>query len=158
MPANMAKHIQRPFSPPTNSTNQPHKTELEEQIMNFPAELKYSRDHEWVKMLDDTTALVGITDFAQSELGDLVYVNLPEPGDEVLAGETACDVESVKAVSDVMSPVTGVIAEVNEELDDSPELLNSDPYEAWIMKIEHITDFSELLSAEEYEAFTKEEH
>ena len=91
--------------------------------MNFPAELKYSRDHEWVKMLDDTTALVGITDFAQSELGDLVYVNLPEPGDEVLAGETA-----------------------------------SDPYEAWIMKIEHITDFSELLSAEEYEAFTKEEH
>ena len=82
----------------------------------------------------------------------------PEPGDEVLAGETACDVESVKAVSDVMSPVTGVIAEVNEELDDSPELLNSDPYEAWIMKIEHITDFSELLSAEEYEAFTKEEH
>ena len=112
--------------------------------MNFPAELKYSRDHEWVKMLDDTTALV--------------YVNLPEPGDEVLAGETACDVESVKAVSDVMSPVTGVIAEVNEELDDSPELLNSDPYEAWIMKIEHITDFSELLSAEEYEAFTKEEH
>ena len=105
--------------------------------MNFPAELKYSRDHEWVKMLDDTTALVGITDFAQSELGDLVYVNLPEPGDEVLAGETACDVESVKAVSDVMS---------------------SDPYEAWIMKIEHITDFSELLSAEEYEAFTKEEH
>ena len=126
--------------------------------MNFPAELKYSRDHEWVKMLDDTTALVGITDFAQSELGDLVYVNLPEPGDEVLAGETACDVESVKAVSDVMSPVTGVIAEVNEELDDSPELLNSDPYEAWIMKIEHITDFSEVLSAEEYEAFTKEEH
>ena len=94
----------------------------------------------------------------QSELGDLVYVNLPEPGDEVLAGETACDVESVKAVSDVMSPVTGVIAEVNEELDDSPELLNSDPYEAWIMKIERITDFSELLSAEEYEAFTKEEH
>ena len=110
--------------------------------MNFPAELKYSRDHEWVKMLDETTALVGITDFAQSELGDLVYVNLPEPGDEVLAGETACDVESVKAVSDVMSPVTGVIAEVNEELDDSPELLNSDPYEAWIMKIERITDFS----------------
>ena len=147
-----------PLFSPTNSTNQPHKTELEEQIMNFPAELKYSRDHEWVKMLDDTTALVGITDFAQSELGDLVYVNLPEPGDEVLAGETACDVESVKAVSDVMSPVTGVIAEVNEELDDSPELLNSDPYEAWIMKIEHITDFSELLSAEEYEAFTKEEH
>ena len=126
--------------------------------MNFPAELKYSRDHEWVKLLDDTTALVGISDFAQSELGDLVFVNLPAVGDDVVAGEAACDVESVKAVSDVMSPVTGSVAEVNEELDDSPELLNSDPYGAWIMKIENVTDFSELLSAEEYEAFTKEEH
>lgn len=126
--------------------------------MNFPAELKYTKDHEWVKMLDDTTALVGISDFAQSELGDLVFVNLPAVGDDVVAGEAACDVESVKAVSDVMSPVSGSVAEVNEELDDSPELLNSDPYGAWIMKIENITDFSELLSAEEYEAFTKEEH
>lgn len=126
--------------------------------MNFPAELKYTKDHEWVKMLDDTTALVGISDFAQSELGDLVFANLPAVGDDVVAGEAACDVESVKAVSDVMSPVTGSVAEVNEELDDSPELLNSDPYGAWIMKIENITDFSELLSAEEYEAFTKEEH
>mgnify|MGYP004667858415 FL=1 len=126
--------------------------------MNFPAELKYTKDHEWVKMLDDSTALVGISDFAQSELGDLVFVNLPAVGDDVVAGEAACDVESVKAVSDVMSPVTGSVAEVNEELDDSPELLNSDPYGAWIMKIENVTDFSELLSAEEYEAFTKEEH
>ena len=126
--------------------------------MNFPAELKYTKDHEWVKMLDDTTALVGISDFAQSELGDLVFVNLPAVGDDVVAGEAACDVESVKAVSDVMSPVTGSVAEGNEELDDSPELLNSDPYGAWIMKIENVTDFSELLSAEEYEAFTKEEH
>ena len=126
--------------------------------MNFPAELKYTKDHEWVKMLDDTTALVGISDFAQSELGDLVFVNLPAVGDDVVAGEAACDVESVKAVSDVVSPVTGSVAEVNEELDDSPELLNSDPYGAWIMKIENVTDFSELLSAEEYEAFTKEEH
>ena len=126
--------------------------------MNFPAELKYTKDHEWVKMLDDTTALVGISDFAQSELGDLVFVNLPAVGDDVVAGEAACDVESVKAVSDVMSPVTGPVVEVNEELDDSPELLNSDPYGAWIMKIENVTDFSELLSAEEYEAFTKEAH
>ena len=126
--------------------------------MNFPAELKYTKDHEWVKMLDDTTALVGISDFAQSELGDLVFVNLPAVGDDVVAGEAACDVESVKAVSDVMSPVTGSVAEVNEELDDSPEHLNSDPYGAWIMQIENVADFSELLSAEEYEAFTKEEH
>ena len=126
--------------------------------MKFPAELKYSRDHEWVKMLDDTTALVGISDFAQSELGDLVYVNLPAAGDDVVAGETACDVESVKAVSDVMSPVSGRIAEVNEALDDAPELLNSDPYGAWIFRVEDITDFAELLDAEDYEAFTKEEH
>lgn len=126
--------------------------------MNFPAELKYSRDHEWVKMLDDTTALVGISDFAQSELGDLVYVNLPVAGDDVVAGETACDVESVKAVSDVMSPVSGRIAEVNEALDDAPELLNSDPYGTWIFKVEDITNFAELLDAEDYAAFTKEEH
>ena len=116
--------------------------------MKFPAELKYSRDHEWVKMLDDTTALIGISDFAQSELGDLVYVNLPVVGDDVTAGETACDVESVKAVSDVMSPVSGKIAEINEELDDAPELLNSDPYGAWIFKVTDITDFADLLDAE----------
>ena len=126
--------------------------------MNFPKELKYTKDDEWIKMLDDTTALVGISDFAQSELGDLVYVNLPVAGDDVVAGETACDVESVKAVSDVMSPVSGRIAEVNEALDDAPELLNSDPYGAWIFKVEDITDFAELLDAEDYEAFTKEEH
>ena len=72
--------------------------------MNFPAELKYTKDHEWIKTIDETTALVGITDFAQSELGDLVYINLPQEGDEVTAEEAFCDVESVKAVSDVMSP------------------------------------------------------
>ena len=125
--------------------------------MLYPTDLKYSKSHEWVKM-EDGVAVIGISDFAQDALGDVVFVNLPGEGDDVTAGEAFGDVESVKAVSDVMSPVTGVIAEVNEELDDSPELLNSDPYEAWIMKIEHITDFSELLSAEEYEAFTKEEH
>ncbi len=124
--------------------------------MNFPAELKYSRDHEWVKMLDETTALIGISDFAQSELGDLVFVNLPVVGDEVIAGETACDVESVKAVSDIVSPVSGVIAEVNTELEDAPENLNEDPYGAWIFKVENITDFEELLDAEAYEAMTKE--
>ena len=98
--------------------------------MTFPAELKYSKDHEWVKMLDGATALVGITDFAQSELGDLVFINLPQVGDEVIADESFCDVESVKAVSDVMSPCTGVIEEVNTELEDEPQLLNEDPYGA----------------------------
>ena len=121
--------------------------------MTFPAELKYSKDHEWVKMLDGATALVGITDFAQSELGDLVFINLPQEGDEVTADEAFCDVESVKAVSDVVSPVTGVVEEVNTQLEDEPQKLNEDPYGAWIAKIKDISAFGELLSAEEYEAF-----
>jgi glycine cleavage system H protein len=125
--------------------------------MNFPTELKYSRDHEWVKMLNDTTALIGITDYAQNKLGDLVFVNLPTVGDTVVAGEVACDVESVKAVSDIISPVTGKIAEINEALNDAPELLNNEPYEAWIMKVEEIADSEELLDAAKYEAFTEEE-
>ena len=124
--------------------------------MNFPAELKYSKSHEWVKMIDDTTALVGITDFAQSELGDLVFINLPAEGDAVTKEESFCDVESVKAVSDVMSPVTGTVAEVNSELEDEPQKLNEAPYEAWIAKISDISDFEELLDAAAYEAFIKE--
>ena len=124
--------------------------------MNFPAELKYSKSHECIKMIDDTTALVGITDFAQSELGDLVFINLPAEGDTVTKEEAFCDVESVKAVSDVMSPVTGTVAEVNSELEDEPQKLNEAPYEAWIAKISDITDFEELLDAAAYEAFTKE--
>lgn len=125
--------------------------------MNFPAELLYSKSHEWVQMLDNTTALVGITDFAQDSLGDLVFVNLPMVGDSVNAEEALCDVESVKAVSDVISPVTGVIAAVNEELLDAPEKLNEDPYGAWIARIEQITDKAELMDAAAYEAFTQEE-
>ena len=121
--------------------------------MNFPAELKYSKSHEWIKMLDDATALEGITDYAQSELGDLVFINLPVEGDAVTKEEAFCDVESVKAVSDVMSPVTGVVAAVNEALLDAPEKLNESPYEAWIAKIEQITDQEELLDAAAYEAF-----
>ena len=121
--------------------------------MNFPAELKYSKSHEWVKLLDDTTALVGITDFAQGELGDLVFINLPIVGDAVTKEEAFCDVEPVKAVSDVMSPVTGVVAEVNEALLDAPEQLNEAPYDAWIAKIDQITDQEELLDAAAYEAF-----
>ena len=124
--------------------------------MNFPAELKYTRTHEWVKMLDDTTALVGISDFAQDELGDLVFVNLPVVGDPVTKAITLCDVESVKAVSDIISPLTGVVAEVNADLLDTPEKLNEDPYGAWIAKIENITGTEDLLDAAAYEAFTKE--
>ena len=123
--------------------------------MNFPAELKYSKDHEWVKTIDETTVLVGITDFAQSELGDLVFINLPQPGDEVTAEESFCDVESVKAVSDVMSPCTGVVAEVNSELEDEPQMLNEDPYGAWIVKVKDISAYGDLMSAEEYEALVQ---
>ena len=124
--------------------------------MNFPAELKYTKDHEWMKLEGDI-AVVGITDFAQDALGDVVFINLPEVGDTVTAGESFGDVESVKAVSDVNSPVTGVIVEINEELNDSPENLNSDPYGSWIIKVESITETEDLMDAAAYEAFCAEE-
>ena len=119
--------------------------------MNYPAELQYSRDHEWLRM-EDGIAVIGISDFAQSELGDVVFVNLPEVGDDTTAGEAFGDVESVKAVSDLVCPVTGTVCAVNEELLDAPEKLNEDPYLNWIIKVENVTDTEELLSAEEYEA------
>ncbi|MCL2618877.1 MAG: glycine cleavage system protein GcvH [Defluviitaleaceae bacterium] len=124
--------------------------------MNFPENLKYSKDHEWVQYTESGSALVGISDFAQSQLGALVFVNLPEVGETVEVGERFCDVESVKAVSDVYSPVTGTVKAVNEDLQDSPETINSDPYGAWIAEIEDITATDELMSASEYEAFCKE--
>ena len=117
--------------------------------MNYPAHLQYSKDHEWLNM-EDEIAVIGITDFAQHELGDVVFINLPEVGDEVTAGEAFGDVESVKAVSDLLSPVTGIVAEINEELLDSPELLNDDPYANWIIKVEQVTDTEELMSAAAY--------
>ncbi len=124
--------------------------------MNFPEELKYSRSHEWVKEEEDGTGLIGLTDYAQNELGDLVFVNLPEEGDEVTAGGAFGDVESVKAVSDVYSPVTGEVAEINEELLDAPESINGDPYGAWFIRVKNVTDTEELMDAISYEAFTKE--
>ena len=119
--------------------------------MNYPVELQYSRDHEWLRM-EDGIAVIGISDFAQSELGDVVFVNLPEVGDDTTAGEPFGDVESVKAVSDLVCPVTGTVCEVNEELLDAPEKLNEDPYGTWIIKVENVTDTEDLLSAEQYEA------
>ena len=123
--------------------------------MNVLEELKYSKSHEWVKMVDENTALVGLSDYAQDALGDLVFVNLPEAGDEVTAGEPFADVESVKAVSDVYSPVTGTVEEVNEALLDAPESINESPYDAWLVKIGSVTDTEELMSAAEYEAYVK---
>ena len=124
--------------------------------MLYPAELRYSKSHEWVKTEDGVT-VVGISDFAQNALGDVVFVNLPAEGDSVAAGEAFGDVESVKAVSDLVCPVTGAVCAVNEELLDQPELLNKKPYDAWIIKVENITDTEELLDAAAYEAFCAEE-
>ena len=114
--------------------------------------LKYSKSHEWVEELSDGTVRIGLTDFAQSELGDLVFVNLPEEGDEVVCEESFADVESVKAVSDVFSPVSGKVIAVNEELLDAPEKINEDPYRAWLVVVGEITDQEELLDAAAYEA------
>ena len=124
--------------------------------MELREELLYSKSHEWVKEEGDI-AIIGLTDLAQSELGDLVFVNLPEEGDEVTVGEAFSDVESVKAVSDVYSPVSGIVCEINEELLDAPEKINEEPYEAWFVKVKDITEKEELLSAEEYEAFVESE-
>ena len=125
--------------------------------MNFPKELKYSKTHEWVRFEDETTAVIGITDFAQDQLGDLVFVNLPQEGDDVEAGEAFADVESVKAVSDVISPVSGTVDEVHADLADEPQMMNEAPYDAWFVKVKDITETEELMSAEEYEAFIAEE-
>jgi glycine cleavage system H protein len=127
--------------------------------MEYPAALKYSREHEWVKV-EGKVALVGITDFAQSELGDVVYVELSGVGAELEANTTFGVVESVKAVSDLYAPVTGTVTEANPQLNDEPELVNSDPYEdGWMLRIEmsDATEVDGLLDAEEYKTFVEEE-
>ena len=124
--------------------------------MNIPENLLYTKSHEWVA-IDGDTAKVGLTDHAQDALGDLVFVNLPEVGDEVTAGEAMGDVESVKAVSDINSPVTGAVKAVNEALLDTPEAINADPYGAWLVEVESITDKEELLDAAAYAALCAEE-
>ncbi len=120
--------------------------------------LRYAESHEWVRV-DDTVAVVGISDYAQHALGDIVYVDLPEVGDEVTAGEEFGAVESVKAASDLISPVSGTVVEVNTELEDEPGLLNKDAFSTWIMKVA-VSDPSEidkLLSKEEYDKICAED-
>ena len=124
--------------------------------MNYPTDRKYTRSHEWLRM-EDGVAVVGITDFAQDALGDVVFINLPQEGDETTAGESFGDVESVKAVSELICPVSGTVCAVNEELLDAPELLNQDPYGAWIIKVEGVSDTDELLEADEYQALCENE-
>lgn len=122
--------------------------------MNHPSELKYTRTHEWVKIEGDLV-ITGITDHAQDELGDLVYVETPEVGSQVTAGEQAGVVESVKTASDIHAPVSGTVVEVNTDLEDDPDFVNEDPYgKGWIYKIkpDNIADVEKLLTNAEYEA------
>ena len=125
--------------------------------MNTPNDLRYARSHEWVRDVDAETVEIGLTDFAQDSMGDLVFVELPEVGDPVTCGESFSNVESVKAVSDVYSPVTGEVLEINEELLDNPALINESPYEAWLVRVGKITKTEELLNAEAYDAACQEE-
>lgn len=124
----------------------------------YPDEFQYTKDHEWIRV-DGDTGTIGITDHAQKELGDIVYVELPSSGDEVTSAETFGTVESVKAVSEIYSPVTGKVTAVNSKLQDHPELLNSDPHAgAWLIRV-HMSDPNELeglMSSEEYEAYIRE--
>ena len=125
--------------------------------MNAPEHLLYTKSHEWVLFAGDGSAKVGLTDHAQDALGDLVFVNLPQVGDALTCGEALGDVESVKAVSNVYSPVSGTVKAVNEDLLDTPEAINSDPYGAWLVEVENITDQEELLDAAAYEAHCAQE-
>ena len=125
--------------------------------MNTPEHLRYTKSHEWILFADDGTAKVGLTDHAQDALGDLVFVNLPQVGDTLTCGEALGDVESVKAVSDVYSPVSGTVKAVNEDLLDAPESINADPYGAWLVEVEGISDQEELLDAAAYEAHCAQE-
>ncbi|MFC0906300.1 glycine cleavage system protein GcvH [Clostridium sp. MT-14] len=121
--------------------------------MNFPKELYYSKEHTWAKVEGDT-ALIGISDFAQEQLGEILFVEMPEVGDEVVKDSSFGVVESSKKASDTISPLSGEVIEINEKLDDEPEYINEDPYDAWIIKIK-IKDESEikdLLSSSEYES------
>ena len=120
--------------------------------------LHYTKDHEWVKV-EGNLAFVGVADYAQHHLGDIVYVELPEIDDEIEKEEAFSAVESVKAAADIYMPVSGKVVEVNEELIDDPALLNADPYENWMMKIEMTSkdELEELMTSEEYEKFLAEE-
>jgi glycine cleavage system H protein len=127
--------------------------------MNIPGDLKYSKEHEWVR-LEGNVATIGISDYAQEELGDIVNVELPEEGDDIAKEESFGAVESVKASSEIFSPVSGKVVEINEPLFDTPEILNDDPYdEGWMIRIEmsHPDEIADLLDAEAYKSYLDEE-
>ena len=121
--------------------------------MSNPANLMYAKSHEWVEFTSETTARVGLTDFAQNLLGGMVFINLPEVGDPLTKEERLGEVESVKAVSDIFSPLSGTVEAINEDLLDSPERINEAPYDSWLVSVSDITDREELMDAAAYEAF-----
>ena len=124
-------------------------------MSHIPAELKYVASHEWLRLEDDGTITIGITEHAQDLLGDIVFVELPEVGDTVAADDEVAVVESVKAASDVYAPINGEIVAINESLEDEPEIINSDPYgDGWFFRVkpDNIDDYEALLSAEEYQS------
>ena len=125
-------------------------------MSKIPAELKYTASHEWIKTEGDVY-VIGLTDFAQSALGDIVFIELPQEGDAVTMGDSFADVESVKAVSGVFSPVSGTVSAVNSALIDNPALLNENPYDAWLIKVSDVSETGELLDAAAYEAVCKSE-
>lgn len=129
-------------------------------MSELPSELKYTREHEWVRVDDDATVTVGITDHAQAELGDLVFAEPPEVGASFDAGDAAAVVESVKAASDIYSPLGGEVVEANDELGESPELINSDPYgDGWIfrLRVQSMDTLDQLMDADAYQAFVESE-
>ena len=124
--------------------------------MNLLNDRKYTASHEWLLDLGNGAYRVGLSDFAQTSLGDIVFIDLPQPGDALTADASLGDVESVKAVSEVLSPVTGKVSAVNEELDAAPESINTDPYGAWLVEVTDVTATAELMDAAAYEAFCAE--
>ena len=130
-----------------------------EEFRMYPPEFLYTKDHEWIQV-DESIGTIGITDYAQKELGDVVFVELPKPGDHVTASESFGNVESVKSVSEIFSPVTGEVTAVNSKLQNNPELLNADPHgDAWLVRI-RLADRGEidkLMTADEYEAYIQQE-
>ncbi|MEI5991207.1 glycine cleavage system protein GcvH [Enterococcus crotali] len=123
--------------------------------MTKATELKFSKSHEWV-LFDGDKVKIGLSDYAQDQLGDIVFIDLPDEGDDVTKGESFADIESVKAVSEAYSPITATVTAVNEELLDSPELINSTPLESWLIEVEGVEEIEDLLSAEEYKKFCEE--
>ncbi len=130
-------------------------SETREQAMNYPKELKYTKEDEWLRVEGDS-GVVGITDYAQNALGDIVFVELPKPGAAVEAGKSFGTVESVKAVSELYSPVSGTVTAVNTELADAPEKVNTDPYGAWMIKVKLTKQSDGLMSAADYEKYASE--